>query len=165
MQPGRHNRFLTALLVLPNLEDKACKGVLCGYSLNKIAYRICRNKMGRVTERRNVIFIETLASTLADSTEGNTTGDAVGTHEDSSPAERTEGICITYSEEIDSLLKKLSKLTSRNIDHSTSTGEDEPAAESAGSDRTLETIQTGAWPTNHEHRGATRMWAHAQVVP
>ena len=59
-----------------------------------------------MTESRNVIFIETPASTLADSTGGNTTGVAVSTHEDSSPAENTEDICITYSEEMESLLKK-----------------------------------------------------------
>ena len=80
-----------------------------------------------MTESRNVTFIETPASTLADSIGGNTTGDAVSTHEDSSLAENTQDICITYSEEIDRLLKKVSKLTSRNLDHSTSAGKEEPA--------------------------------------
>ena len=80
--PGRHNRFLT-LLLLPKFEDKTCEGVLCGYSLNCKAYQIYRNKMAGVTESRNVTFIETPALTLVDSTGGNTTSDAVSTHEDS----------------------------------------------------------------------------------
>ena len=75
-----------------------------------------------MTESRNVIFIETSALTVADSTEGNTAGDAVSTHEDSSLAENTDGICITHSEEIDSILKKLSKLTSRDMNHAASAG-------------------------------------------
>ena len=41
------------------------------------------------------------------------------------------------------------------MDHSTSAGGEEPAAEGAGSDETLETTRTGAWPTNHELGGAT----------
>ena len=132
--PGRHNRFLTLLLLLlmlplAKLEDKTCEGVLCVYSLNSKAYQIYRKKTARVTEIRNVSFIETPKSTLADFTGGNTAGDAVSTHEDSSPAENTEGICSTYSEEIDSLLKKLSKLTRRNME--------DPVAEGAGSDETL----------------------------
>ena len=85
---GRHNYFSTLLLLLPKREDKACERVLCGHSLNIKAYRIYRNKTARVTESRNVISIETPASTLADSTESNTIGDTVSTHEDSSPAER-----------------------------------------------------------------------------
>ena len=146
---GRHNRFLVLLLLLPpllllpKLEDKTCEGVLCGYSLNSIAYQIYRSKTARVTESRNVTFIQTPASTLAGSTGGNTIGDAFSTHEDSSLGENTQDICITYSEEIDSLLKKVLKLTSRNLDHSTSAGEEEPAAEGAGSDEMLETIRTG----------------------
>ena len=114
-----------------------------------------------MTERRNIIFIETPASILADSTEGNTTGDAVGTLKDSPPAENTDDICITHSEEIDSLLKKLSKLTSRNMDHATSAGPEEPAAEGADSAKILETTQTGALPTNNELGGATRMGTRA----
>ena len=113
-----------------------------------------------MTESRNVIFIETPASTLVDSTEGNTTGDAISTHEDNSPAENTD-ICITNSEEIDSPLKKLSKLTSRNMDHATSAEAEEPAAEDADSDQTLETTQTGALPTDNELGGATRMGTSA----
>ena len=93
-------------MLLPKLEDKACEGVLCGYSLNSKVYKIYTNKTARVTESRNVTFIETPASTLADSPGGTTTGVAVSTHEDSSPAENTEDFCITYSEEMDSLLKK-----------------------------------------------------------
>ena len=80
--PGRHNRFLKLLLLLPKLEDETCEGVLCGYSLNSKAYQIYRYKTARVTESRNVTFIETPASTLADSTGGDATGDAVSTHED-----------------------------------------------------------------------------------
>ena len=72
-----------------------------------------------MTESHNVTFIETPASTLADSTGGNTTGNAVSTHEDSSLGENTQDIYITYSEEIDSLMKKVSKLMSSNLDHST----------------------------------------------
>ena len=108
--------------------------VLSGYSLNSKADHIYRNKTTRVTERRNVTFIEIPASTLVDSSGGNTIGDAVSTHEDSSLAEKTQDICTTYTEEIDSLLKKVSKLTSRNMNHSTSDGEEEPAAEGTGSD-------------------------------
>ena len=93
--PGRRDNFLPLLLLLPKLEDTACEGVLCGYSLNSKAYRIYRNKTARATESRNTVFIETPASTLADSTEDNTTGDAVSTHEDRSLAENTEDICIT----------------------------------------------------------------------
>ena len=89
---GRHNRFLTLLLLLlllplPKLENKVFEGVLCGYILNSKAYRIYLTKTARASESGNVIFIETPASTLADSTEGNTTGEAISTHEDSSPAE------------------------------------------------------------------------------
>ena len=51
--PGRHNRFLT-LLLLPKLEDKTCERVLCGYSLNSKAYQIYRNKTAQVTENRRV---------------------------------------------------------------------------------------------------------------
>ena len=93
------------LLLLLKLKDNACEGVplwcevvLCGYSLNSKAYRIHSNKTARVTESRNVIFIETPALTLAGSTAGDTTGDTVSTHEDSSPAENTDDICITHSE-------------------------------------------------------------------
>ena len=143
------------------LEDKAWEGRLCGYSMNSKAYRIYSNKTGRVTESRNVIFIETPASTLADSTQGNTTGEAVSNHEDSSPAENTDDICITHSEEIDSLLKKLSKLTSRNMDHAQSAGAEEPAAESADSNHILETTQRGPLPTDNELEGATRMGTRA----
>ena len=161
--PGRHNRFLT-LLLLPKLEDKVCKGVLCGYSLNSKAYRMYRNKTARATESRNVIFIETPASTIADSTEGNTTGDAVSTHEDSSPVDNTEDISITYSEEIDSFLKKVSKLTCRNMDPSTSAGLEELNAEGAGSDETLKRPrQEHCRPTTNSE--AQYVWAHAQIVP
>ena len=99
--------------------------------------------------------METPASTLADSTGSKTTGDVVSTHEDTSPAKSTEDICITYSEDIDSLLENVSKLTSRNMDHSTSAGEEEPAAEGAGSDETLGTTRTRAWPTDHKLEGTT----------
>ena len=114
--PGRRCFLapLLLLLLLSNLEDKTCAGVLYGYSLNSNAYQKYRYKTARLTESPNVTFIETPASTLADSTGGNTTGDAVSTHEDSSLAENSQDICITYSEEIDSLLKKVSKLTGRN---------------------------------------------------
>ena len=131
--------------------------------MNSKAYRIYSKKAGRVTESRNVIFIETLASTPADSTEGNTIRDAVGTHEDSSPAEKTD-ICITHREEMYSVLKKLSKLTSRSKDHATSAGAEEPAAEGADSDETLETTQTGALPTDNELGDATRTGTHASGV-
>ena len=164
--PGRYNCFLALLLLLlPKLEDKTCDGILCGYSLNSKAYQIYLNKTARVTESRKVTFIETPASTLADSTGGNTTGDAVSTHEDSSLAKNTQDICITYSEEIDSLLKKVSKPTSRNMDHSTSAGEEEPGAEGAGSGETLETTRTGAWPTHHELGGAICLGTCANCVP
>ena len=123
-----------------------------------------KNKTARVTESRNVTFIETPASTLAGSTGNNTNGDAVNTHEDSSLGENTQDICITYSEEIDSLLKKVSMLTSRNLDHSTSAGEEEPAAEGAGSDEMLETIRTGAWPTDHKLGGATWLGTRANCA-
>ena len=114
-----------------------------------------------MAESHSTIFIETSASTLADSTEGNTTGDAVSTHEDSLPAENTEDIRITYGEEIDGPRKKLSKLTSRNINHSTSAGEEDPPAEGASSDQTLKTTQTGPLPTDHELGGATGMGTRA----
>ena len=165
--PGRHNRFLALLLPLlplPKFEDKTCEGVLYGYSLNSKAYNIYRNKTARVTESRNVTFIETPASTLADSTRGSTTGDDVSTHEDSSLAENTQVICITYSEEIDSFLKKVSKLTCRNMDPSTSAGLEEPNSEGAGSDETLETTRTGAWPTDHELEGATCLGTRANCA-
>ena len=123
-----------------------------------------RNKTARATESRNVIFIETPASTIADSTEGNTTGDAVSTHEDSSPVDNTEDISITYSEEIDSFLKKVSKLTCRNMDPSTSAGLEELNAEGAGSDETLKRPrQEHCRPTTNSE--AQYVWAHAQIVP
>ena len=89
-----------------------------------------------MTERRSVIFIDTPASTLAASTEGNTNGAAVSTHEYSSPEENSDDICIPHNEMINSLSKILSKLTSRNMDHATSTCADQPAAEGADSDQT-----------------------------
>ena len=162
---GRHNRVLTLLLLLLlvlKLKDKTCDGVLCGYSLNSKAYQIYRNKTARVTESCSGTFIETPASTRADSTGENTTGDAISTHEDSSLAENTEDICITYNEEIDSLLKKASKLTSRNMDHSKSAGEEEPAAEGAGSDETLETTRTGAWSRPRTRR--RNMFGHTRKL-
>ena len=163
--PGRHNRFLALLLLLLlKLEDKTCGGVLCGYSLKSKAYQIYRNKTARVKESRNITFIETPASTLADSTRGDATGDAVSTHEDSSLAENTQDICITYNEEIDSLLKKVSKLTSRNMNHSTLAGVEEPAAEGAGSDEKHETTWTGSWPTNHQLGGATWLGTRANCA-
>ena len=167
--PGRHNRFLALLLLLlllllPKLEDKTCEGVLCGYSLNSTAYQIYRNKTARVTESRRVTFIETPASTLADCTGGNTTGEAVSTREDSSLGENTQDICITYSEEIDSLLKKVSKLTNKNLDHSTSAGEEEPVAEGAAVTRRSRRSgqEHGRHTTNSE---AQHGWAHAQIGP
>ena len=143
------------------LEDKTWEGRLCGYSMSSKAYRIYSNKTGRVIESRNVIFIETPASILADATEGNTTGDAVSAHEDSSRVENTDDICITHSEVIENLLKKLSKLTSRNMDHAQSASAEEPAAEGADSDQALETTQTGPLPTDNELGGATRMGTRA----
>ena len=50
------------------------------------------------------------------------------------------------------------------MDHSTSAGEEEPAAEGAGSDETLETTQTGAWPTDHELRGETCLGTRANCA-
>ena len=47
------------------------------------------------------------------------------------------------------------------MDHSTSAGEEQPTAEGAGSDETLETTQTGASPTDNELGGATRMGTRA----
>ena len=47
------------------------------------------------------------------------------------------------------------------MDHSTSAGEKEPAAEGAGRDETLETTQTGALPTDHELGGVTCMGTRA----
>ena len=132
--------------------------------MNSKAYRINSNKTGRVTESRNVIF-ETPAWTLVDSTQGSTTGDAVNTHEDSSPAENTDDVCIIHTEEIDSLLKKLSKLTSRNMDHAKSAGAEEPAAEGADSDHIFETTPTGPLPTDNELGGATRMGTRTSGAP
>ena len=40
------------------------------------------------------------------------------------------------------------------MDRSTSAGEEEPAAEGAGDDETLETTRTGAWPTDRQLGGA-----------
>ena len=50
------------------------------------------------------------------------------------------------------------------MDHSTSAGEGEPAAEDAGSDETLETTRTGAWPTTHELGGATCLGTRANCA-
>ena len=69
--PRRHNRVLALLLLLlllPKLEDKTCKGVLCEYRFNSKAYHKHRNEAVRVAESHNVTFLETPASTLADST-------------------------------------------------------------------------------------------------
>lgn len=85
--------------------------------MNTKAYRIF-NKTSRVTESRNAIFIDNSASKLVESTGSTITGDAVNAHEDSSSAENTDDARVTYNEEVNSLLKKLSNLTSRNMDHS-----------------------------------------------
>ena len=58
----------------------------------------------------------------------------------------------------------MSKLTSRNRGHLRSGGEEEPAAEGAGSDETLETTRTGAWLTDHELGGATCMGTRANCA-
>ena len=50
------------------------------------------------------------------------------------------------------------------MDHSTSAGEEEPAAEGAGSDVTLETTRTGAWSTDHELEGATCLGTRANCA-
>ena len=142
-------------------SSKALEVGLCGFSIKRKAYRIYSNKTGRLTQSRKVIFIETPASTPVFFTEGDPTGDAVRTHQDSSPAKNTDDICITNREEIDNLLKKLLKLTSRNMDHAKSDGAEEPADGGADSDQTLETTQTGALPTDNELGGATRMSTRA----
>ena len=93
-------------ILTSKIEGKAweCRLYVC--SMNSTTDGIYSNKTGRVTERRIFVFIEPPASTLVDYTEGNTTGDAVSTYEDSSPTENMDDICITYSEKMDSLLKE-----------------------------------------------------------
>ena len=125
--------FLTGYEPLSR-EDKLREGVLCGYSLNSKAYQIYVATSPSSSPQHRHWLIPLV--------------DAVSTYENSSPTENTEDICITYSEEIERFLKKVSKLTSRNMDRSTSAGEEEPAAEGAGDDETLETTRTGAWPTD-----------------
>ena len=51
-----------------------------------------------------------------------------------------------------------------NLDHSTSAGEEEPVAEGAGSDETLEIFRTGAWPTDHELGGVTWLGTRANCA-
>ena len=50
------------------------------------------------------------------------------------------------------------------MDHLTSAGEEEPAAEDAGSDETLEPIRTGTWSTDHELEVATCMGTRANCA-
>ena len=47
------------------------------------------------------------------------------------------------------------------MDHATPAGAEEPAAERADSDQTLETTQTGALPIDNELGGATRTGTRA----
>ena len=105
------------LLLQSKLEDKTCVGGLCEYNMDMKAYRIYSNKMGRATESRNVTFIENRESALIGSTATNINGGGISTHRDSSKAENTDDNSITYNDEIDSALKELSNITSRNMDH------------------------------------------------
>ena len=56
---------------------------------------------------------------------------------------------------------KLSKLTIRTMDQAASAGAEEPVAEEADSNQTLETTQTGILPTDNELGGATRIGTRA----
>ena len=101
------------------LEDKAWEGRLCGYSMNSKAYRIFNPETRRVTESRNVIFIETPVSTLIDPYTSNNNGDATGPQKGSSLSGNTTDISITDQDEVPRLLRKLLELTTQDLNTST----------------------------------------------
>ena len=86
-------------------EDKAWEGRLCGNSMNRKAYRIYNSNTRRVTESRNVIFIETPVSTLIDPYTSNNNDDAGDPQEDSSSSGNTADISITDHDEVPRLLR------------------------------------------------------------
>ena len=131
--------------------------------MNSKAYQIYSNKTECMTERRNVIFIDTPASTLADSTAGNTTGDAVRTHEDSSQAEN-KGRHLYHRQRRDKQPpEETVEAHEQEHGHATSAGAEEPAAEGADSNQTLETTrqENCRQATNSE---AQHVREHVQVV-
>ena len=158
------------------LEDKAWEGRLCGYSMNNKAYRICNPDTRRVTESRNVIFIETPASTLIDSYTSNNTNDAGDPQEDSSSSGNTADISIKDHDEVPRLRRKLLDLTTKDLNKSTSqkastpgnsTTPETPPSGADGITPSPDTIATGAQPTGIEQGGATRMRtrANSAVAP
>ena len=115
------------------LEDKAWEGRLCGNSMNRKAYRIYNSNTRRVTESRNVIFIETPVSTLIDPYTSNNNDDAGDSQEDGLSSGNTVDINITDNDEVPRLLRKLLDLTTKDFKTSTiqkaSTPGNSPASE------------------------------------
>ena len=148
------------------LEDKVWEGRLRGCSLNSKAYRINNAETGRVTESRNVTFIDTTASQLIKSTAKNISGDNVNTQGGSPPAENTFDISVTNSEEIAGFLKKLLDLNRRDTNNLTLSGLEARATEDtsttpqlkgAGNRQKLTRTRQEHLPTDHEPGGTTRM--------
>ena len=82
------------------LEDKTWEGRLCGYSMNRKAHRMYNPDTRRVTESRNVMFIETPVSTLIDPYTSNNNDDACNPQEDSSSYKNTADIRVTDHGEV-----------------------------------------------------------------
>ena len=152
------------------LEDKAWEGRLCGNSMNRKAYRIYNSNTRRVTESRNVIFIETPVSTLIDPYTSNNNDDAGDREEGGSSSGNTADISITDPDEVPRLRRKLLDLTTKDLNKSTSQTEstlansttpETPPSAADGSTPSPDTITTGGQPTGSEQGGATRMRTRA----
>ena len=80
--------------------------------MNCKAYRVYNPKTRRVTESRNVIFIETPVPTLINPYTSNNNGDLTDPQEGrSSSSGNTADISIAYHDEVLRLLRKLFELT------------------------------------------------------
>ena len=152
------------------LEDKTWEGRLCGYSMNRKAHRMYNPDTRRVTESRNVMFIETPVSTLIDPYTSNNNDDAGDSQEDGLSSGNTVDINITDNDEVPRLLRKLLDLTTKDFKTSTiqkastpgnSTKRETPPFGANGSISSPDTITTGAQPTGSEQGGATRMRTRA----
>ena len=102
------------------LEDKTWEGRLCGYSMNRKAHRMYNPDTRRVTESRNVMFIETPVSTLIDPYTSNNNDDAGDSQEDGLSSGNTVDINITDNDEVPRLLRKLLDLNTKVLNKSTS---------------------------------------------
>ena len=139
------------------LEDKAWDGRLCDYSMNSKAYRIYNPETRRITESRNVIFIETPASTLIDPYTSNNS-DANGSQEGNSSSGNTTDISITNHEDPHtSTISESSTPGIGAIPGTPHTADDENTPSPV-------TTKTGVQRIGREQGGATRMRTQVTVA-